>query len=52
MKKTCISTAFHVLIAEMQTIVFLFHGKEAKVSFLIVNKGNLFVICNYCHEMT
>jgi len=27
MKKSCISTAFHVFIAEMQTIVFLFYGK-------------------------
>jgi len=27
MKKTSISTAFHVFFAKMQTIVFLFYGK-------------------------
>jgi len=36
--KTCISTAFHVFIAEIQMIVFLFYGKYAKVLFFIVNK--------------
>jgi len=39
-------------IAEMQTIVFLFSGKSAKVSYLIVNKRNFFVLCNYCHEIS